>query len=56
MKKRKKSTVSLARQLAKEMDLEDLRWRRDLAKHDGDFKLAFTLATAIDIKKGLYGR
>lgn len=52
--KTKKKPVSVARKLAKECSLEDLRWRRDLAKRDGDFRLAFRLATAIDIRKGLY--
>ncbi len=34
--------------LPKGLSLEDLRGRRDLAKHDGDFKLAFACALEID--------
>jgi len=36
--------------------LEVLRFRRDLAARDGDLKLAFACAVAIDKKRGLYGR
>jgi hypothetical protein len=53
--KKKRKEPSLAQKLADEMDLESLRFQRDIAKHNGDFKLAFTLATAIDIKHGYYG-
>jgi hypothetical protein len=35
-------------ELPKGLSLKDLRWRRDLAKHDGDFKLAFACALEID--------
>lgn len=39
--------------LPKGLDVEELRWRRDLAQRDGDFRLAFECALAIDkIKYG----
>lgn len=41
--------------LPKGLDIEDLRFRRDLAKKDGDFQLAFACALAIDeIKYGVH--
>jgi hypothetical protein len=36
------------------MTLDDLRFRRDLAKREGDLGLAFKCAVAIDRLKGLY--
>lgn len=56
MKRGKKNATParLSELLAKECDIHELRWRRDLAKRDGDFKLAFACAVAIDKKKGLY--
>lgn len=42
--------------LPKNVTLEDLRWRRDLALRDGDRKLALACAIAIDKKRGLYGK
>lgn len=50
---RKRFTKKVKAALVK-LPLEDLRWRRDLAKHDGDFELAFECAVAIDKKKGYY--
>lgn len=39
--------------LPKGLDIEELRWRRDLATRDGDLDLAFACALAIDkIKYG----
>ena len=40
--------------LPKNLTLEDLRWRRDLAMHEGDFDLAFACAVRIDAVK--YGK
>lgn len=53
---RTRNVKGVAAKLAadKTITLADLRFRRDLAKHDGDFKLAFALAVAIDKRKGLY--
>lgn len=49
-----KKPLSLAGRLASEMTLEELRFQRDLAARNNDFRAAFTLAIAIDKKKGLY--
>lgn len=54
MKTKKLTPKSLSNKLIKELDLEELRWRRDLAKRDGDLNLALACAIAIDKKRGLY--
>ncbi len=37
-----------------DLTLEELRARRDMAVHDGDLKIAYACASAIDRKRGLY--
>jgi hypothetical protein len=52
MKQFKRRRAAGKIELPKDATLEELRSRRDLAQIDGDIKLAFACALAIDKKRG----
>ena len=53
MKQFKRRRAAGKIELPKDATLEELRSRRDLAQIDGDIKLAFACALAIDKKRGI---